>query len=248
MLLNLSKQTGLVYMAVCAGGSALSSPSGGGLRYSQLLAELPSGLEIITPVICVNDCYKKGKIVAFDNAWLVDVAELCELAAKKASRCFAVVGGSAATWKYEDRLSVEQCLLFNANVQRLREGFAAKNVESISGAIELQGIQLGDPIGHVSDASEDIVFDAFVAWSIRGHETASDVAPVVADRGLVLLPIISETSPLRSPCTLRVFPIEGCVSGGLCRLLRTRSSRKTHRVHMVLCQWNGGNLLPVRLS
>ena len=57
MLLHLYKQTGLVYMAVCAGGSALSSPSGGGLRYSQLLAELPSGLEVITPVICGNDCY-----------------------------------------------------------------------------------------------------------------------------------------------------------------------------------------------
>ena len=56
MLLRLWKQTGLVYMPVCAGGSALSSPSGGGLRYSQLLAELPSGLEVITPVICGNDC------------------------------------------------------------------------------------------------------------------------------------------------------------------------------------------------
>ena len=73
MLLHLWEQTGCVYMAVCAGGSALSRPSGGGLRYAQLLAELPSGLEVIIPVICGNDCYKKGKIVAFDNQWLVDV-------------------------------------------------------------------------------------------------------------------------------------------------------------------------------
>ena len=35
MLLHLDKQTELVYMAVCAGGSALSSPSGGG---SQIFA------------------------------------------------------------------------------------------------------------------------------------------------------------------------------------------------------------------
>ena len=150
-----------------------------------MLAELPSGLEIIIPVICGNDCYKKGKIVAFDNAWLVDVEELCELAAKKASRCFAVVGGSAAIWKYEESLSVDQCLLFNGNVQRLRDGFAAKNVESISGAIELQGIQLGDKIGHVSDASERIVFDAFVTWVIRGHEIVHDIASVVVEGACV---------------------------------------------------------------
>ena len=56
MLLHLFTKTGRVYMAVCAGGSALSSPSGGGLRYSQLLAELPSGLKIIIPVICGNVC------------------------------------------------------------------------------------------------------------------------------------------------------------------------------------------------
>ena len=43
MLLHLWKETGHVYMAVCAGGSALCKPSGGGLKYSQLLAELPSG-------------------------------------------------------------------------------------------------------------------------------------------------------------------------------------------------------------
>jgi len=61
MLLNLWKQTGHVYMAVCAGGSALSSPSGSGLRYSELLAELPSGLDVIIPVICGNDFYRKKK-------------------------------------------------------------------------------------------------------------------------------------------------------------------------------------------
>ena len=61
MLLHLWRETGHVYMAVCAGGSALCKPIGGGLRYSQLLAELPSGLEVITPIICGNDFYKKKK-------------------------------------------------------------------------------------------------------------------------------------------------------------------------------------------
>ena len=85
MLLHLWKQTGHVYMAVCAGGSALSFPCGGGLKYSQLLAELPSGLEVITPIISGNDVYKKSKIVAFDEALLVAVSELCEMATKKAT-------------------------------------------------------------------------------------------------------------------------------------------------------------------
>ena len=51
MLLHVYKETGLVFMAVCAGGSALTTPSGGGLRYSELLAELPTGLDIVLPVI-----------------------------------------------------------------------------------------------------------------------------------------------------------------------------------------------------
>ena len=121
---------------------------------------------------------------------------MCELAAKKVSRCFAVVGGSAAIWKYEESLSVDQCLLFNDNVRRLRAAFKGKNVEAISGATELQGIQLGDKIGHVSYASEDIVFDAFVTWVIRGHEIVSDVVAVVADLVFPLLPSISEVTPL----------------------------------------------------
>ena len=87
-------------MAVCAGGSALTSPSGGGLKYSELLAEVPDGLDLVIPVICGNDFYKRGHIVEFDNAWLGAVAELCEGVNKKRSRCFAVIGGSAETWQY----------------------------------------------------------------------------------------------------------------------------------------------------
>ena len=118
------------------------------------------------------------------------------MAASKATRCFAVVGGSSATWKYDESFSAAQCLLFNTNIQRLREGFNAKNVESISGATELQGIQLGDKIGHVSCTSESIVFDAFVNWVRRSHDIVPDVVPVVAGSELASLPIVPELSPL----------------------------------------------------
>ena len=52
MLRHLWERTGQVFMAVCAGGSALLNPSGEGLMYSQLLAEVPSGLQQQTPSAC----------------------------------------------------------------------------------------------------------------------------------------------------------------------------------------------------
>ena len=54
MLLHVYIETGLVFMAACAGGSALTRPSGGGLRFAELLAEIPSGLDLVLPVICGN--------------------------------------------------------------------------------------------------------------------------------------------------------------------------------------------------
>ena len=58
MLRHLWERTGKVFMAVCAGGSALLNPSGGGLLYSKLLAEVPSGLQQLVFVICGNDFYR----------------------------------------------------------------------------------------------------------------------------------------------------------------------------------------------
>ena len=123
MLLHVYKETGLVFMAVCAGGSALTSPSGGGCRYSKLLAEVPTGLKFILPVICGNDFYKGGRIVEFDTAWLDAVTELCQLVCEKKSRCFAVIGGSAETWQYNRKMCVEQCSLYESHVDKTRNGF-----------------------------------------------------------------------------------------------------------------------------
>jgi hypothetical protein len=166
------------------------------LRYSQLLAELPSGLEVIIPVICGNDFYTKGRICVFDEVWSVDAAELCDLAVKKASRCFPVVGGSAATWKYDERLPVDQCLLFDAHVQRLREVLEGKNIQFISGANELQGLELGDKMGHYSSASEHIVFDACVSWVTQCHGILPGVLPVAESPGLDVFPSVPEISPV----------------------------------------------------
>jgi hypothetical protein len=147
MLLHVYKETGLVFMAVCAGGSALTSPSGGGLRYSELLAELPSGLDLVLPVICGNDFYKSGRIVEFDTAWVDAVTELCQLVNDKGSRCFAVIGGSAETWQYNRKMSVEQCSRYDAHVERTRKGFEVCGAAAITGAKELCGLKLGDSIG-----------------------------------------------------------------------------------------------------
>ena len=100
MLLNLWQRTGRVFMAVCAGGSALTKPCGGGLLYSQLLKEVPGRVRWLIPVVCGNDFYKRKRIVEFDPAWQVALEELCTLAKEKAQYTQFILGASAKTWKY----------------------------------------------------------------------------------------------------------------------------------------------------
>ena len=126
-------------MAVCAGGSALHSPSGGGLLYSQLLAEVPAGLRWLIPVIGGNDFYKKGHIVDFQDHWLAAVEELSCLATAKAESVLAVVGFSSKVWQYGKHMSRSQCELYDSHVRQLKESFEACCVPAISGADEFVG-------------------------------------------------------------------------------------------------------------
>ena len=174
MLQNLLATTGEVWVAVYAGGSALLHPCAGGLRYAELLAELPAGLECLIPVVCGNDLYRKGRIVDFDSSLLDAVRELCEAMKNKAKRVLAVMGASASVWKYDETLGKEQAVRFDANVSGLRQQFEICGVPAITGASELEGVVLGDEIGHVSVESEATVFAAFSMWAQRcGSEILS---------------------------------------------------------------------------
>ena len=62
-----------------------SSTSGGGLLYSQLLAEVPSGLQQLVFVTCGNDFYRKGRIAPYDEALDAEFEELSGDAAGKAA-------------------------------------------------------------------------------------------------------------------------------------------------------------------
>ena len=96
-------------------------------------------------------------------------------------------------------------------MQRLREEFEAKNIQSISGASELQGLELGDKIGNASSASDYNVFDAYVAWAIQCHGILPDVVLDVEAPGLISLPIISGLSPVRCSFPAYDFLIQGFV-------------------------------------
>ena len=102
MLRSVWDSTGVVCMAVCAGGSALLRPSGGGLTYAGLAAVLPGGLDWVAPIVCGNDLYKHGAIVqAVDDALLAAVDDFCACARGKAANVFGVVGVSASAWQYD---------------------------------------------------------------------------------------------------------------------------------------------------
>ena len=170
MLLDVWQRTGRVFMAVCAGGSALANPCGGGLLYSELLKEVPGRVRWLIPVVCGNDFYKRRRIVEFDPAWQVALEELCTLAKEKAQYTQFILGASAKTWKYTTWMSQEQCALYDSHVQKLCSVVESCGCVAITGAAELGmlgGLVIGDSIGHVSVRSEGLLFDSFCAWVIN---------------------------------------------------------------------------------
>ena len=170
MLLDLWQRTGRVFMAVCAGGSALTTPCSGGLLYSELLKEVPGRVRWLIPVVCGNDFYKRRRIVEFDSAWKDAVEELCTLAKEKAQYTQFVLGASAKTWKYTTWMSKEQCARYDSHVQELCSVVTSCGCVAVTGADELGllgGLVIGDSIGHVSVRSEGLVFDSFCAWVIN---------------------------------------------------------------------------------
>ena len=108
MLLVVWQRTGRVFMAVCAGGSALSNPVSGGLLYSELLREVPGRVRWLIPVVCGNDFYKERRIKKFESAWITAVEALCASAKEKAQYTQFVLGASAKTWDYTSWMKKEQ--------------------------------------------------------------------------------------------------------------------------------------------
>ena len=155
---------------MCAGGSALTNPCGGGLLYSELLKEVPGRVRWLIPVVCGNDFYKRRRIVEFDPAWQVALEELCTLAKEKAQYTQFILGASAKTWKYTTWMSQEQWALYDSHVQKLCSVVESCGCVACTGAAELGmlgGLVIGDSIGHVSVRSEGLLFDSFCAWVIN---------------------------------------------------------------------------------
>ena len=165
MLTDMWKSTGRVYIAVCAGGSALLAPCGGGMLYSDLLEHVPDGLQDLIVVVSGNDFYKKGRVPLFDAALVPAAEDLATAMKSKAERQLVVLGMSAATWKYEEFMSSDQLQLYDYNAARLRACIEDCGVAATSGCKELECLELGDRIGHVSERSEAIVFNAYPTWA-----------------------------------------------------------------------------------
>ena len=198
MLRRLWDRTGHVFMASCSAEAALFTPCGGGLTFAELVATLPGDLSWLVPVVCGNDLYKRGKIPSFDEALLAAVDDLCRRMQEKAACVCAVFGGSSSLWQYAHNLSPDAARRYDAHVERLRARFEERGVPSVTGAVELSGVILGDKIGHVSIESEELVFTAFetwVAWCVGNCATsdgsggcpAAAVEPVV-DQGKAVPP------------------------------------------------------------
>ena len=145
MLDYLWRETGLVFVAVCSGGAALSKPHGRGASYEQLLSKVPHGLDMIVAVICGNDLLASGlKVVEYCPEWEVAAAALCRGLKEKSPNPFAVVGGSSTCWGYASWMTGLQQSLYDANASRLCAYFESLGVRRCTGADELRSLQISD--------------------------------------------------------------------------------------------------------
>ena len=95
----------------------------------------------------------------------------------KASASFAVVGGSSNVWGYNTCMSEDKRRLYDQHAARLAWTFRERGVRSTTGAVELEGIQTVDRIGHVSTQSQQIVFAAYETWVQRALESLPPPPP-----------------------------------------------------------------------
>jgi hypothetical protein len=88
------------------------------------------------------------------------VEGFCADARDRSLTHFAAVGMSAATWQYDSRFAAQ----YDADAGALLDAFRAGGVFAESGAAELPGLELSDPIGRVHLNSSRTVFDAYKVW------------------------------------------------------------------------------------
>ena len=100
MLKQLWLETGRVFMAVYRGGATLvRRRSNARVTFSDLLDKVPSGLEVIVPLIMGNDVYGAGCDEELEEAIRDFSAQLLA----KGKQSYVVFGGSGATCRLRMR-------------------------------------------------------------------------------------------------------------------------------------------------
>ena len=96
---------------------------------------------------------------------------------------------SAATWGYDLRTAAP----YDADATALLQAVRASGVSAASGAAELTGLKLSDPIGHVHPNSSSIVFDAYKVWLQKCIALAVSPPPPVELLHLPVCPAVPAT-------------------------------------------------------
>ena len=164
VLAQIRRETGLTFMAVCAGGAVLFSRGRKEVEFSQLMERVPDNVSAVIAIVCGNDWYAQQNVRSLDAAVKTSGATLCEAMKAKSLHQLAIVGMSAATWKYDAWMSEKDVCQYDANAADLVAHFMDCGVMAVRGDDALRDICVKDGIGHVSVDSEDIVFDAYAWW------------------------------------------------------------------------------------
>ena len=158
--------TGEVYMAIYAGGSALKYPTKAGSYYAELLQYVPKcGLDFLLIYCSGNDLYSWDQVRRWDDDWLTEADLLCETGKDFAKHVMFGFGASSLAWKYNETIGIfSSCKRYDDSVAYLVEELKGKGHRAFSGAKQLEGVVLGDRIGHISTASRQQLYSAITLW------------------------------------------------------------------------------------
>ena len=140
MLADLWRDTGLVFMAVCSGGAALTNPTKWTVTFDELLDRVPASVRMIIPIVCGNDILVNWKVPTFRDAWATAAERLCEGMRAKSAVQFAVVGGSSNVWRYDKWMKLGQRELYDVNARQLAGVFSACGVHATTGTAGVRAL------------------------------------------------------------------------------------------------------------
>ena len=132
VLTKLRAETGRTFVAICSGGAAVSTPSGGAATFQEMLEHVPRGVRFLVSIICGNDYYGQ-KVKPVTDHMEAAIADYCFRASTLATVHLAVTGMPSDVWSYKTWMTSTSWQQYDSNSATFRALFEEHKAVAITG-------------------------------------------------------------------------------------------------------------------